>query len=490
MEQIKKDLLRWEETQVEIPENTLEFCRKILNYEPYRYMHLFLEDESHFIANVQARQTGKTFNGMAKLLHYGFKYPGSLILITAPKFDQVKNIAFKAIHEHLKRMDKDVFKRLVGEKNALRTLIRFRNGSTILAESPVSETIRGHTAKVIYLMEANFIRDDMDLYTAVLFTLNTTNGYLIAESTPWNTDNVFYKMFHDEAFSNFSTHKVVYTKALAPNGPLSPEIVAMIEKQLAGDPARWRREMLCEWTEDLNVWLPTSLITLAQDSSLEYLSPSIKIQGEFYIGADFGKHKDYSVVAVIEKRDGHLYLAHCHQFPLETAYGTVIGYIKRLQDNWTHIQAVYADKTGVGDYIVEDMHKGGIRNVTGVSFTIDSKEQLATSLKETIRMATCQLCGWEGYVDSVEREWRTVCPRGCKSAEGNLVNLRPRLHIPFDEDLYHELNAERFELAKTGKIVFSHPEGSADDRFWAISLACFACENSPPLSQLPLAVTG
>jgi len=25
-------------------------------------------------------------------------------------------------------------------------------------------------------------------------------------------------------------------------------------KLLAGAPARWKREMLCEWTEDLNVW--------------------------------------------------------------------------------------------------------------------------------------------------------------------------------------------------------------------------------------------
>jgi len=79
---------------------------------------------------------------------------------------------------------------------------------------------------------------DMDLHTAILFTLNTTNVYLIAESTPWNTDSVFYKMFHDPAYDQFSKHKVVYTKALPPNGPLSPEIVKQIEAQLAGDPAR------------------------------------------------------------------------------------------------------------------------------------------------------------------------------------------------------------------------------------------------------------
>ena len=52
-----------------IPKDTIEFCRRWLYYDPYPYMYPFLRDESHFIANLQARQTGKTFNGMAKLLH-------------------------------------------------------------------------------------------------------------------------------------------------------------------------------------------------------------------------------------------------------------------------------------------------------------------------------------------------------------------------------------------------------------------------------------
>ncbi len=75
-----------------------------LGYEPYGYMWPFLRDEGHFVANLQARQTGKTFNGMAKLLWIGFRYPGSEILVTAPKFDQAKNVAFKALGEHLERM--------------------------------------------------------------------------------------------------------------------------------------------------------------------------------------------------------------------------------------------------------------------------------------------------------------------------------------------------------------------------------------------------
>jgi phage FluMu gp28-like protein len=412
--------------------------------------------------------------------------------VTAPKLDQVKNIALKALNEHLKRMQNnnpDFFDCVVGKKNILRTVIRLRNGSTILAEPPIPETIRGHTAKVIYLMEAKFIRDDEDLYTSLLFTLNTTNGYLIAESTPWNTDSVFYKMFHDPAYSHFSTHRIVYTKALPPNGPLSPELVGILEKQLAGDPARWKREMLCEWTEDLNVWLPTSLITLAQDSVLDYMSITTPMKGEFYIGADFGKHQNFSVVAVVEKLHGHLYLCHCRQFPLETSYGAVIGYMKRIQDNWRNVWAIYADKTGVGDYIVEDMERGGLHHVTGINFTDASKESIATALKEKMRRSVCPSCGWEGYVDTLEGEWRTTCPQGCRTEEGNPSTLRPLLHIPFDPDLFHELNVERFELGKTGKILFNHPEGTHDDRFWAVALAVYTLEQTPPQPSRPIART-
>ena len=68
---------------------------------------------------------------------------------------------------------------------------------------------------------------------------------------------------------------------------------------------------------------------------------------------------------------------HVHRFPLHTEYASVIGYIKSIQDRWKTIEAVYADVTGVGNYIVEDMISSGINDVTGISFTVKSKEEMA-----------------------------------------------------------------------------------------------------------------
>jgi hypothetical protein len=58
-----------------------------------------------------------------------------------------------------------------------------------------------------------------------------------------------------------------------------------------------------------------------------------------------------------------------------------------------------------------------------------------------------------------------------------------RLHIPYDSNLIAELNIERYELTKDGKTRFSHPQGTHDDRFWALALAVYATrtEQSPKL---------
>jgi len=54
---------------------------------------------------------------------------------------------------------------------------------------------------------------------------------------------------------------------------------------------------------------------------------------------------------------------------------------------------------------------------------------------------------------------------------------------PYDAELFHELNVERYELAKTGRLLFNHPTETHDDRFWAASLSVFATTNTPLLNR-------
>jgi len=133
--------------------------------------------------------------------------------------------------------------------------------------------------------------------------------------------------------------------------------------------------------------------------------------------------------------------------------------------------------------------RGGVLNVTGVNFTDTSKEAMATALKENMRRADCPSCGWSGHIEDVEGQWRTTCPEDCRRDDGRPVGLRPLLHIPYDPELFAELNVERFELSMSGKILFNHPEGTHDDRFWALALAVYAAEQAPPPPSRPIART-
>ena len=208
--------------------------------------------------------------------------------------------------------------------------------------------------------------------------------------------------------------------------------------------------MLAEWAEDENVWLPLALITSCIDHTLEYSDFEAVITGSFYAGLDLGKHVDYSVLAVLKIEDSSIKLIHIHRFPLKTPYASVIGYVKTICDRWQSIRKICVDMTGVGDYIVEEMNNAGINaEIEGVKFTQETKEQMATRLKQLM--------------------------------------TEKKLKIPYDSDLIAELNIEKFELTKEGKIKFSHPEGTHDDRFWSLALACHALsgESQPQLWIVP-----
>lgn len=165
-------------------------------------------------------------------------------------------------------------------------------------------------------------------------------------------------------------------------------------------------------------------------------------KGSFYTGTDLGKQHDYSVIAVIRKEDDILKLVHIKRFELGTPFASVIGYLKVVNERLERVHANYVDCTGLGSYIVEDMMNSGIPSVTGVNFTLESKERMATVLKESM--------------------------------------LKGKLKIPFDREVVNELNVERYELTKTGHIQFSHPEGTHDDMFWSVALA--VCAASQPLT--------
>jgi len=429
----------------------VEFFRQIVGFEPTNYqknlINLFLEKQ--FVAMRWARQSGKSWIAAALVLWYAITHVDSYIGIVAPSWRQAKLI-IRRINFFLRKLPAGMYFR------PMRTMIRLTNGAIIEAFPNNPDTIRGPTLNMIYWDEANFTNQDVDLWTAILFTISTTKGKVLVSSTPWNTDSVFYRMFHGEEFAEFGHSHVTWKDALAPNGPLDPKTLESIRKQFEYDPWRFRRECEAEWAEDEQAWLPQTLITkcIATEKTLgEELElwdfESTHRNATLFAGLDLGRVQDHSVLVVIEQvKDNKYVLRHLKIFELGISYASVIGYIKTLQDRWGGFAKIRVDSTNQ-DYVVEDMTNSGIDNCEGVRFSLPRKQEMGTLLKQ--RMTNNQF--WYPYFT-----WQK----------------------PYPGEWVSELNVERFELRKDGSIALNHPQGTHDDCFWSVALALYATVEMQP----------
>lgn len=134
-------------------------------------------------------------------------------------------------------------------------------------------------------------------------------------------------------------------------------------------------------------------------------------------------------------------------FPLGTDYtgsAGIMGFVSVVTQRLRTIHKILIDQTGVGETFVEEA-KSSLPNAEGVVLSAPQKTDIMNYLK--------------------------------------LMMQQKRVLIPYQLELANELNVERFELAKSGQILFSHPAGTHDDRLWAVALAVYATRE-PPFPQL------
>ena len=424
----------------DLPLDPVTFALSLFRFKCNEYQAKLLRDASKRIVVRWSRQSGKTTCIALRAIWFAIMHPKTLTLIVAPSLRQ-SMIMSDRIQDFLASLSKDQHMQMI--EKLQRATVRFKNGSRIVALPNSPQLLRGYTANQVLADEANFFKDDDLVFYNVLYPmLSTTDGALIVSSTPWNRDSVFYRMCQS---SDFSRH-IVTCEDVARSGLVKQSFIDEMKSQLPFE--RFQREFMSEFVEDIDAWLTQSLIVSCIESNLQPYDFQEAPQGEFYVGVDFGKEQDFSVVLVADKSEVALRIVHVHRFPLKTEYASVIGYVKSLQDRWPSVRAVYADVTGVGNYIVEDMVRSGILGVTGVTFTVQSKEEMATILREKMRGGEVKI----PYVPARKLE---------------------------DVDLTAELNIEKYELMKTGHLRFSHPEGGHDDVFWSTALALYASVQSP-----------
>ena len=335
-------------------------------------------------------------------------------------------------------------KALVGKIQ--RTTIWFRNGSQMVALPCSPNLLRGYTAHQVLADEAAFFRDDEIIFYNILYPmLATTDGTLIASSTPWATKSVFYQMCKDPKLEKiWSRHHVTWRDVVAA-GLMKQDFID--EMRTVSPPERFIREFDAEFSEDVDAYLPQEFIaSCIWTDAWHDLNPrqiyyafESTVKGQFYAGLDLAEVSDYSVISVVERWNNKIGLVHCYQFPLKTPYATVVGRTRVMCERFQSIEKVLVDATRES-YVIKDMQAAGVTQAEPVIFSLQSKMEMARYLKEQMQLKNFAL--------------------------------------PYDPDVIAELNLEKYELTKDGNVKFHHDEGTHDDRLWAIALAVYASRES------------
>jgi phage terminase large subunit-like protein len=223
-----------------------------LQFNPTGYQAKLLREASKRIVVVYPRQSGKSTTIAARAIWFACKNPRTVTLIVAPGLRQ-SMIMMDRVHSLLMAMHKAFRREHVGKMQ--RTVIWFRNGSQIIALPCATNQLRGYSANQCICDESTFIHDDETMFYSVLFPmLQTTQGTLIASSTPWSKDSVFYRFTQDPTFK---VHRATIDDVIKA-GLTTTEFVEEMRSRIPSD--RFRREFEAEFVEEEACFLSMELI--------------------------------------------------------------------------------------------------------------------------------------------------------------------------------------------------------------------------------------
>lgn len=421
--------------------NAAHFAEAFLQIRPFPYQVNFLTDEGKEIAAACGRHVGKTTLAAIKGLHFAFFHPDVTVLIISSTLRQ-SMILFSKIRTMIH--SNPILRMKV--KNSTRTEIEFDHGSRIIALpcGPTGYSLRGHTGDMIIVDEANYVPEEIVDGVIRPMLIAKPNSRFIMLSTPWTRNHPFCR-----AVSQKELGFHVYSWPTSLNPLVSAEKLEADRNALDG--LTFRREYEALFVEEHNNYFPSNLISQCIDGDCELLTDQEVLddeyEGVFHSGVDFGKRADHSVIAVLEECEDHvLSLVYLKQFPLQTEYSTVIGWIMRLSKSFG-FRSVTLDQTGVGEAPVEDVRRV-LRDAEGVILTNKMKLNILSNLQ--------------------------------------LLMQHERLRIPLERGLIAQINEQQYDIGKMGDLVFSHPTRSHDDQLWSLALSAWGARKPTGPSFLPI----
>ena len=242
--------------------------------------------------------------------------------------------------------------------------LKFSNGSRICS-LPAGNVagLRGYTAQCVICDECNFIPNLKDVLQAIAPTLTRCpDASLIFASTPSGKNSYGWNVYN-EALDDDSFYVQTTTIHDALQGGLNIDLDALHE--LCPDPDVFRQEYECEWSKELDSFLPLEALDFVDE---------VPSGGERWLGFDIARVKDNSVILILKKVQDVFYVEDVivlrkteYEKQLEVLASTWRKYLPR---------GGYLDSNGLGGPIAEFAQKKIDFRLKGFTQTATSKPRI------------------------------------------------------------------------------------------------------------------
>ena len=329
----------------------------------------------------------------------------------------------KGVYSSKSEQDKRLeFYRTTPDKKELRGEISFRSADT-------PDNLRGDGIDLLILDEAAF--QNIEVYKILRPATVDTKGKIIFISTP-NGHNWFYTFFERGKEENRERYPRWWSAQFTSydNPFLDPQELDDAKEDMTE--IEFRVEHLAEFIDDINKVFPF----VYESATGVVEEPSV--HGRYSIGIDLGRKHDATVMSVID-------IDTASQIALYRFVGKDWELQKKtlseLLVKW-HPAHIWADCTGVGQPVVEDLQKTCPYKITPFVLTPVSKPPLIQNLAVKFQNKTIRILEEKSKVAKVQIE---------------------------------ELLAYEVKMSKTGNNwSYSAPRGGKDDTVIALALAAQA----------------
>ncbi len=390
-------------------------------YKPHTGQVRLHKSPARFRIGSMGRRWGKTTCAVNDLVKEGLRIKG-IYWWVAPTYT-LSMIAWRKLLEETPR---GIIKNIIKSEH----MIQLVNGTYIYFKSAdAPDRLVGEGLRGIVVDEAARCKQEIWDYN-LRPTLSDLRGWAVFIGTPKS-----HNWFHTMYLRGRDPNELDYESFTFPSSdnPYLPEGEIEEAKRQIPENA-FRQEYLAEFIADgagvfrgiRDCILSGNGIINATPWFKKYPNNTIPKDERYLAGIDLGRTHDYTVLTIIDSKRDVVYFDRFTGINWALQKKRIATACKK----YNNAQGL-ADKTGLGNAVVEDLHKQ--MRVKGFNFTHQSKEDIINSLSITI--------------------------------EEKLIRF------PEIEQMVSELDAYDYEVSPTGKYTYGAPTGYYDDCVISLALA-------------------